>query len=716
MKPQPISAQVVYLPGLTLDTLGLYFAALGLLRLLSRKWPQVRGCWRDGGFAVTMGPESLEQITSCILEVGTTQTWDDYGKPWDEHQKKDTKLSQAKKPIQNVALWQSFDASEDSAVLQQSHLATGDRLSFNPLFGTGGNAGKRLFSEGWKKAKNAVINPPRGVGLDIVHNDLSAFLTGGVCCYLSDFAAGSWFSSANKVYNSGLRKPFSEGQLTPWAMLLACEAFPFLAGAPSRQLGASRRATGAFPFVTRGPAPGNESEAGQNLGEFWAPVWNRPMSLTEIAALFQTGRAEIGGKAALTSAAFAGAIIQRGVDSGIQEFRSFSLIRTTSENTFESRLSAAIPVAQSQPTFIEAIRRALAIRESLPPDSKQGTRWRYRGLQGPIDRALIDLAEVACSGREEAAAEYSWALLDALFASLSKVDRNKTFREAGVRFELLPLPWLASLLGKSNTQQTEIRLAISLASIRAEMPVATEARAALKAPQPFLAYRLGCTRNGRYWTIPKDIPLRCIWSPCPIADNIIALAKRRTIESHPTASPPFRSGVRASISDALAFVAGNTDDEALARWIDRFSLFDWSASEKEFNTLQKEFNTLRLPAPSDNAGAGDSTALLYGYFRPLFDQFLLLRLEPDSGPRTTAGRLAPILSALERDDVQTAWLAANSSYRAERVALADFPAGNFEVVNPRRLLASLIFPVRFTTSLEHLFARWRSPAQPKQTL
>lgn len=50
------------LPGLTLDTLGLYFAALGLLRLLSRRWPQVRGCWRNGVFTVIAGPEVEEAL------------------------------------------------------------------------------------------------------------------------------------------------------------------------------------------------------------------------------------------------------------------------------------------------------------------------------------------------------------------------------------------------------------------------------------------------------------------------------------------------------------------------------------------------------------------------------------------------------------------------------------------------------------------------------
>ena len=40
------------------------------------------------------------------------------------------------------------------------------------------------------------------------------------------------------------------------------------------------------------------------------------MSLPEVTALFQRGRAEVNGRGATTSPAFAAAILQRGVDAG----------------------------------------------------------------------------------------------------------------------------------------------------------------------------------------------------------------------------------------------------------------------------------------------------------------------------------------------------------------------------------------------------------------
>ena len=61
----------------------------------------------------------------------------------------------------------------------------------------------------------------------------------------------------------------------------------------------------------------------------------------ELEPLIARGRAEIFGDGARTPAAFAGAILHRGVDAGIQEFRRFVLGRTTSANTFESRFEGS---------------------------------------------------------------------------------------------------------------------------------------------------------------------------------------------------------------------------------------------------------------------------------------------------------------------------------------------------------------------------------------
>jgi len=718
MTKQPVKLPVVPLPGLTLDTLGLYLASLGLLRLLSREWPQIRGCWREGVFTVVAGPKRPEDIEVSVLGIGHDGKWTSYGKPWDDDQKKDTKLSQAKKPVGHVAAWRALVASEDEVSLLRSHLAPSEaRNSFNPLFGSGGNAGNRKFASGWASARTTITKPPRGVRPEALRQDLHALLFGGSCSVLGDFGAGCWFSAANKVFNSGFKEPFSEGQITPWAMLLACEAFPILAGSASRLLG-SPRASGSFPFVTRAPAPESETAAGQWLGDFWAPVWPRPLALAEIVALFQSGKAELDGKAALTAAAFAGAIVHRGVNAGVQEFRCFSLQRTTSENTFESRLSRIIPVPSAGVPFSEALRLALLLRDRLPPDIKKGKKWRYRGLQGPIDRALIDLAETLGEGREVLQVERSLALLDALEDALGKVDRNKSYRSAGVRFELLPLVWLNQIVKNGVENTIEMRLALALASLWAEPPKNAAEKARAAAPQRFLAYRLGATGKGRYWAIPKDRPLRAIWGPRLLEDNLATLARRRLLESQPGSVAPFRGSVFASLADVHAFLSSETDDEVLARWLDRFSLFDWSSRDNDFGALREWCRSAW-----QRSNRVDAHAMLHVFFRPLLDNGLLRELaglqestnvatmETKIRHLATAARFSPIASALESGDAAAAWAAAAAAYHGLGLTLADFAGIPFHCQYPRRLLAALLFPVR-RENLAHTFrCHWQAPSQ-----
>lgn len=699
--------------GLTPDTLGNYLASLGLLRIISRKWPTTRCCWRDGVFTL-LGSFTFDEVTAFIRTIAEEEAWTLYSKPWDAQQKKDTKLAQAKKPIANVAAWRAQEASESDAVLSQSHLIPGSRLSFNPMFGTGGNSGKRLFSSGWEAAKKALKTQPRGITPAMVIADLEALLSGQPCTYLDDYGAASWFSAANKSYNSSTRKASTDGQITPWAMLLACEAFPLLAGSASRQLGSQRKATGAYPFVTRSLAPIAEQAVGQRLAEFWAPVWQRPLTLPEITSLFQSGKAEVDGKAALTSAAFASAIIHRGIDSGIQEFRSFTLLRTTSENTFESRLGAVVSVPSANPAISEATRRIVALRDRLPIDT-EGTKKRYRGVQGPIDHALLGLAETVGQGPLQT--ERSWQLIDAVFEALAKVDRNRSYRESGIGFERLPLAWLSQLLSQSHEQLIEMRIALALASLRSEIPKGSSKASAAKLPQAFIAYRLGVTGSGRFWQIPKDVPLRRIWSPSGIQPNLVALAKRRLVETPARDAAPFRSRLNAPICDVLHFLDGHTDDQAIATWLERFSLFDWSEPR-----AAKEPLRAWLTATTPEAAAIHPEHFSYAFLRPHFDSDHLTATAAlasgkrfDRQPKLVAksGRLSGIVAALDAGNPSTAWDRALASYRAERIPIADFSSDLFHLSNPQRLLAALTIPVGFS-GMQPLIRRWLSPSTHNQ--
>jgi CRISPR-associated protein Csx17 len=689
---------VLPLSGLHLDSLGLCLSALGLLSLCSRRWPSVRGGWRGGVFYLAGGPTTEDELIQFVADIGERGKWNHYRKGWDEHQKADTK---AKSGI-NTALWRAREADEESLALLQSHISPAARLSFNPLFGTGGNAGKRDFANGWAKATSAIQKPPKGWKREALNTDLAAFLRGepGVC--LADYNAGCWFGAANKAFNSGTAQPFRDGQASPWGMALACEAFGLFQGSASRRLGSGRRTIGAFPFVTSGAAPTAPGEAGKNLGELWLPIWEQPMSLAEVAALFQRGRAEVNGRGATTSPAFAAAILQRGVDAGIREFRRFLLLRTTSENTFESRLASVIPVSSKvESATAAALTRMLDFRDRLPADRKKGKRWIYAGLRGPLDDALVAFAE-------RPSPENARAAMDSMVDALRKADRNRGHRKhkslspprPPIMFQQLPGFWAASLFDADcGDACPEARIGLALATLfhGKQNAKTKKERATL-----FLPYWLGVQMSGRFCKMPEEVPFRRVWGAGVLTANLAAVLQRRLIEEEPSAEPPFGAWHRVALGDIEAWLSGAVDDAEIERWAMRFSLFDWSRE-----SVAASSNRLGQVSPPD---VTTGSLALFAFFKPLFQPTLPKILLPEGSKRKAAkvGPLPGIAAQLARGDITAAVRLARTAYRATGIQPANMLSEEFYCTDPQRLLAALLIPTQ-AGRIAELALRWLSP-------
>lgn len=684
---------VLVLPGLAPDTLGNYLASIGLLCLAARRWATVRACWRDGEFVLINGPADMASLKVELVDIAEQRGWSGYSRSWRKAQMSDT----PRKTAAATSQWRSQAAGESELGVFQAHVALGDRLIFNPLFGSGGNAGRRNFATGWQAAVTALAKPNRNWTRQLLTDDLDSFLSGEPCECLGDFSAGSWFSAANKTYNSGTERPFRDGQVTPWAMALACEAFPLLQGGASRHLGVHRRAGGAFPFVTAPAAPVSAGESGKSVGEVWLPVWHRPMSVAEAAALFGRGRVEVNGRGATTVAAFSAAIVQRGVDAGVDEFRRFVLIRTTSENTFESRLADTIPVMdRAGGAQANAVAVALGLRDALPPDRKKGKRWIYAGLQGPVDRALVELA-----ARPDP--ETARGLADALIAALQSVDWNRTYRKRKVGFQLLPAAWKEHLVGKHDPVTPEISLALALASLR---PTLTS-NGSRQVTAPMLAYWLGAENRGSWWAIPEAVPLRRVWCGGGFVANAGSVLQRRLAEERPDASPPFDGWARVGLGEIEALLECCLDEAEVTRWFFRFCLF---APRRLGEGLLKQpsvdypWKECLRPALS-----------LFALFKPLLDDSLIWRLSVGETRHVRVGSVSKMAAFLVRGDVDSAVQSARHAYHSVGIELADFNSP-FDLPEPARLLAALLVPTR-GTEVARVFQRWRLPKklnQPKE--
>jgi len=688
---------VVALPGLSPDSLGNYLASLGLLRVISRKWPSTRIAWRDEVLQVVGGPSTLDELLEELLRVARDRAWTPYDKAWSNDQKKGTKA----KSGAPLALWQA-SAPEGLLALFAAHAVPHARVSFNPLLGSGGNAGKRDFAKGWKAAVDPLAGPPKE-GADSRRDSLSALLMGlPVDWVLDKLAAGSWFADATKQYNSG-QTPARNSQASPWAMALACEGLAFLAGGASRRLGARTRAVGAFPFVTQPVAASAEKEADRLRGEIWAPLWARPMTLPEVSALFQRGRAELAGRGALTPAAFATAIHKRGVDAGIDEFRRFTLGRTTSANTFEPRLEARFSVAASavNTSLSLALERATLLIEQrgFPRDGK-----RFAGLRGPIESALLDLA--AAPDRPEAGI----VLLDAVVSALDRIDHNRSFREKRVQWQPLPIEWLLSLFA-DEAPGVEARLALALVS---GFPDAL----------PFTAFRFGVswTSDGevdgrarpRRFEHAKVAPARWVWRPGELSRTLGAVLARKLLEEPKLDVPgkPWRgrAPLPASADHLRRWLAGDLDEPLLAAWLSRLALFDWTC-------VPGEVRKLVAPAPASRSANGELA--LIGLAQPLLDRRCLViealspedLLDEERGARTPEAARA-LVTLVRSGNLDAALRVAASRYAMAGARLANFDA-SWLTHDPDRLVAALLFPL-WGRERATLFQRWLRPRRRPQ--
>lgn len=716
MSRGPARLPAVPLPGLGPDSLGNYLASLGMLRLLARKWPSMRIAWRDHVLHLVGGPANLDELLDELGCVADTRAWTPYRREWAAEQKKSTKA----KSGGPLAIWQAT-AEEQGLELFAAHAVPHTRVSFNPLLGTGGNAGKRAFSDGWTQAVAALAPPrPKKAGKNETvaktaareeadkrkaddegrrkRAELEALLLGRPLTWmLEKLNAASWFSDANKLYNSG-QNPFREGLVSPWAMALACEGLAFWAGGASRRLGARARAQGAFPFVSRAAAPGVAGEAGRDLAEVWAPLWERPMTVAEVRALFSRGRAEVGGRGVSTPSAFATAIVRRGVDAGITEFLRFTLGRTTSANTFEPRFQGTFPVqtsADTQPlpaAVPAALERVLNLVDRLPADRKVRQRWRFVGLRGPIEAAMLRLAATPDDPQAPV------ALLDAMVWSLDRVDRNRSFRERHVSWEPLPIEWLPSLFG-GDPPGVEARLAMALVS-------------AFPVSRPFAPYRFGVeARYGRF-EHPERPPAEWVWIPGELPPVLSSVLMRRTLDWESARkqsqqdNKPVRIPIPATAAHVQQWLAGTVDDVLLARWIARLALFDWRSIPSDVRSLA---------SPGRGLEEASASMCLFGLLQPLFDQRSARArgrrpqadlLPPESGARTPT--VARALAHL----IGSGQASAALRLAASRYAMAGLPLARtdapWRVLEPDRLLASVLFPIADHERLM-LIERWFRP-------
>lgn len=643
--------------GIRADSLGGYLMGLGLLSACAKRWPDIRGCWREGCFNL-LHKENNINVEEYILDQWqptSFESWNRYDSPW---------IDRSKSDIKNIPIIDSLVGGINKPV-------------YNPTVARGRNVGKRPLNQAYSDSMEK-ISDRKSIKVQIW---LKATLKGNV-----DFeppeakAMGTWFPSANRTYNTGQSTKFyREGRISPWSALLALEGSLILTGGVNRKLSSSSRSYIVFPFVSDAASPITEGEIGLREAEFWAPCWERPMLLSEVQLLFKRGFVRIGNRSASQPHEFALAIKTMAIDSDIGNFRRFLLQHTTNSNLYESITGESLGIGEADSSGLaeELISPLFPWLERLPYEPRDSkNKGKYVGLRGPIEHDIILVAEYPKD-------PLRWRSLLLHLADVQKKidqDRTRNWRKTSIALPKLSINWLDYLW--PDQMPDEIRIASSIASLGAS------------SSSPLLVNIFGVEiRDNGSTYLPKDHPFRAIWSQGPLVDQLNKILTRRLVDATKEDPWPLDGSYPATKDLVGEFLNGNLDEEMITRWLPALSLLDWRNPP-----IQDKLNKNEIE---------DGTQLLDGLFRPLLTSGLIwTRIERAIEPSSSfALRLANLL---QQDDLENAVELANSRIRALGRITSARP--NLSNVLGSRHAAALLIPMAHG-DVYSIRDRWLQPLE-----
>jgi CRISPR-associated protein Csx17 len=479
------------LDGCSLEPLGDYLKAIGVLRLLGAQVdPTISGRW-DGDTFVVTSDLSRDELCAFFVEryvptpiitpwnSGSGFGEDDAAKSKTAFEavtriadSADARLAgfreaiRAARRLTGSTGWGDLDKQAQVTLCRNTFpdavvdwidaavVLTSDSRSFPPLLGTGGNDGRLDFGSNVMQRLIDVLGlDPKGRSV----NDRRAlvgdalFATGGV--RLDRAGSGQFDPSATGGPGSG---PLGAATSlsNPWSFVLAFEGAVAFASGVARKLGSGGGSVTSVPFTVSASSVSYASAAAEkSRGEFWAPVWNRPTTSRELIRMIGEARVEYRGRQVRNGSDFARALAAHGVDQGIDEFVRYGFLERNGLATFcvplGRRRTTVRPGAEVLGQVDEWVSRVR--RVSNRPASADA-------LLGSIDRRQFSITS---DGRP---AELQ-GLLEDVAALEHLASRSNSIREAarGPVSGLRANDWLPLLA--DGTQEFDV--ALGIASLRA---------------------------------------------------------------------------------------------------------------------------------------------------------------------------------------------------------------------------------------------------------
>lgn len=680
-----------------------YLKALGVLRLLSSRYPDTRGFWRGDCFvlrtpldrdAITkffleeyeptpiMAPwnggsgffekdnkvalTAIQQSTNPRFEVyraclaiaeASLDGMDRTASPKDENKTK--LLTRIRGMLPDMALgW--FDASV---------LLAGGSAQYPPLLGTGGNDGRLDFTNNFMQRLLDVLGMDEGSLPDTSSHWLAAALFAELTPGLSKNAIGQ-FSPGQAGGPNATTGFDTDAVINPWDFVLMIEGAQWFAAAAVRRNADDPFGVLSYPFTVRAIGAGagslGEGDTANARGELWMPLWSRAATAAEVQALMAEGRIALGRKPARDALDFVRALQHLGGYRGVQRFQRFGLLMRSGKAYLATPLSRITVCDEPQSRWLDDLDRHGWLERFQRFANDANTATRFKTLRKRLEDTLFALA-----GREPSKAE-AQALLVLLGEIQSALSNSKKALE-----NARPIPRLSELwVQTADDGSPAFRIAKALAGLRGVGDQPLPLRAQLfpihrRFDQWMPAdagekVRIYTGRQGRLVDTLRHLLAHRLW-----------LAERLEMSDKPLDSP---AGV--TLEDLAAFLRDDCMDARIDDLLPGLALCD-------------------IPRDADRSAGDGAVPPAFGLLKlNLIPDCILHSLQvlpKDQRLPVPAGMLAQ-LAAGNHDNraVKGAWRRLRASGLAPVFASNALPAA--ASIHPQRACAALLIPLRYGAS------------------
>lgn len=688
------------LDGCTATPLASYLKALGVLRLLSARYPDTRGAWRGDCFVLTT-PLDRGGIEKFFLEeyapTPVMAPWNG-GSGFYEKDNKDALLRIMQSGDARLHDYRNCLAIAESALsgydrssspkeddkarllstmrgllpdgalawFDASVLLASEAARYPPLLGTGGNDGRLDFTNNFMQRVLDVIlfadNAERKVSLERIRTALFNMVSPG----LAKSAIGQFSPGQAGGPNAGTGFE-ADAAINPWDFVLMIEGALLFAAAAVRRNADDHFGVLSYPFTVRAVGSGagslGEGDFSSARGELWMPLWTQSATYAEVQALMSEGRVALGRKPARDALDFVRAVQHLGAYRGVRSFQRYGLLMRSGKAYLATPLARVEVNERQGPSWLDELDAHGWLDRFRRFSGEANTAVRFRMLCKRLEDRLFSLV-----GRLPRKAE-----AQALLVLLGKI--QMTLAVSGKARETInPIPRLSGRWVIAAADDTPaFRIAMALAGLHGMD----------HEPLPLRAQLFPVQRRFDQWLTPEagEKSRICDGAKGRLVDVLPSLLDRRLwlAERLALSDKPLDSAAGATLEDVAGFLRHDGMDTRISDLLPGLSLceipgdFDRGAGE---DVLPSAFSLMKLVLTPER-------------------RLRSLGLLADGQQLPVPPRMLAQLEAGNHDNraVVSAWRRLRASGLSPLFSPDALPA--LTGIDPRRAAAALLIPLRF---------------------